>query len=386
MRKYLGYGVILLLVVGGIFWYRSSTLAADGSSAALLTPAGDQDLSGYATATIPDNVEFPRDLGTHDDYQTEWWYYTGNLEADNGRQFGYQFTIFRRALAPEGGELADASDWRSNQLYFAHFTVTDVQGEGFYPAEKFSRGAVGLAGAEASPYRVWIENWQAVENEDGLVEIIAETDEVALNLTLTETLPPILHGDGGLSIKGPGEGNASYYYSLIQQRSEGEVRIGTETFNVTGLSWKDHEYSTSALEDGANGWDWFSVQFDDGSALMFFEIRKNDGGLSDFSHGSYIAADGTVTPLEKGAWELEVLDEWTSPTSGATYPSGWRITVPSLDLEMEGTPLLENQELNVSTIYWEGATEFVGTKGGVPITGLGYVELTGYAQSMEGRL
>ena len=388
MRKYVGYGVVLILVVGGFFWYRTTSMAAaDAGAAALLTPAGETDLDGFATATLPNNVEFPRDLGPHNEYQTEWWYYTGNLETDNGRQFGYQFTIFRRAFSPEGGEASlETSEWRSNQLYFAHFTITDVEGEGFYPAEKFSRGAVGLAGAQASPYRVWIENWQAVENENGLVEIIAETDEVALNLTLTQTLPPILHGDGGLSIKGPGEGNASYYYSLIQQRSEGTVRVGSETFAVTGLSWKDHEYSTSALEEGATGWDWFSMQFEDGSALMFFEIRKNDGSLSDFSHGSFIAADGTITPLEKGSWELEILAEWTSPTSGATYPSGWQITIPSLDLVLEGTPLLKNQELNVSTIYWEGATEFSGTRGGVPVNGRGYVELTGYAQSMEGRL
>ncbi|MEZ4593060.1 MAG: lipocalin-like domain-containing protein [Chloroflexota bacterium] len=376
--------IFALLVAGGLVWWNfgagSETAVAE---ATFLQVA--EDTTGFARATEPNNIEFPRDLGAHDDYQTEWWYYTGNLDDGNGRQFGYQFTIFRRALTPEAVEDA-ASDWRSNQVYLAHFTVSDVANEAFYPHERFSRGAAGLAGAQAVPYRVWLEDWSVEEMPSGEVRLLADGGDVALDLLLTQTLPPILHGDGGLSAKGPEPGNASYYYSQVRQETRGTVRIGEETIDVTGLSWKDHEYSTSALSEGAIGWDWFSMQFDNGSSLMFFQIRREDGTLEPFSSGSFIAADGTVTHLTREDWSLEVLDEWTSPTSGATYPAGWRIAIASLDLVLEGRPLMPNQELNVSTVYWEGASQFSGTLAGQPVSALGYVEMTGYFASMNGRI
>ncbi len=376
--------IFALLVAGGLVWWNfgagSETVVAEATF--LQTT---EDTTGFARATEPDNVEFPRDLGAHDAYQTEWWYYTGNLEDGNGRQFGYQFTIFRRALTPEAVEDA-ASDWRSNQVYLAHFTVSDVANEAFYPHERFSRGAAGLAGAQAVPYRVWLEDWSVAEMPTGEVRLLADGGDVALDLILTQTLPPILHGDGGLSAKGPEPGNASYYYSQVRQETRGTVRIGDEIIAVTGLSWKDHEYSTSALSDGAIGWDWFSMQFDNGSSLMFFQIRREDGTLEPYSSGSFIAADGTVTHLTREDWSLAVLDEWTSATSGATYPAGWRIEIESLELVLEGRPLMPNQELNVSTVYWEGASQFSGTLAGQPVSALGYVEMTGYFATMNGRI
>jgi predicted secreted hydrolase len=362
-----------------------------------LPPVGSS--AGFARATEPGAIEFPRDLGPHDDYQTEWWYYTGNLETADGRPFGFQFTIFRRALAPPsaleiefGGQESapknsvSSSDWRSEQVYLAHFTISDIAADAFYPAERFSRGAARLAGASAEPYRVWLEDWTIEAVAPGRVRLRAQTGEAALDLTLTETLAPVLHGNGGLSVKGPEPGNASYYYSIVQQQASGTVSIGGETFDVSGLAWKDHEWSTSALSEGAVGWDWFSLQLDNGGALMLFEIRHENGTREPASAGSYIAPDGAVTPLALGDWTLEVTDTWTSPTSGGEYPAGWRITVPSIGLELEGRPLMANQELNLSTVYWEGAVEFSGMLAGEPIGARGYIELTGYAGSMEGRL
>lgn len=350
-----------------------------------LPPAGS--IEGFARATVPDAVVFPRDFGPHDDYQTEWWYYTGNLATADGRPFGFQFTIFRRALSPSPeNSPAATSEWRTNQVYLAHFTISDIAADAFHPAERFSRGAAGLAGAEAVPYRVWLEDWSIEEIAPGRVRLHARTNEVALDLTLDETLPPVLHGDGGLSQKGPEPGNASYYYSIIQQQAAGTVAVGGETFDVTGLAWKDHEWSTSALSAGAVGWDWFSLQLDNGGALMLFEIRREDGTREPTSAGSYIAPDGTVTHLTLDDWTLEVTDTWTSPTSGGEYPAGWRITVPSVGLVLEGRPLMADQELNLSTTYWEGAVGFSGTLDGMPINAQGYIELTGYAGSMAGRL
>ena len=270
------------LLIGRPLWAGNGAQAPEAALESL-PPAGSAE--GFARATEPDAVEFPRDLGPHDDYQTEWWYYTGNLTTADGRPFGFQFTIFRRALR-EGESVVSSSDWRTNQIYLAHFTISDIGADAFYPAERFSRGAAGLAGATAVPYHVWLEDWSVEEIAPGQVRLHARTDEVALDLTLDETLPPVLHGDGGLSQKGPEPGNASYYYSIIQQQAAGAVTVGGETFDVTGLAWKDHEWSTSALSAGAVGWDWFSLQLDNGGALMLFEIRRADGTREATSAGS----------------------------------------------------------------------------------------------------
>jgi predicted secreted hydrolase len=397
--KRLWIGLTIVALIAAAVWLMRPLPAGSGdapleASLQSLPPAASP--AGFSRATEPNSIVFPDDLGAHPDYQTEWWYYTGNLQTADGRPFGYQFTIFRRALTPgesEPGSLSGnsvsetaASDWRSNQVYLAHFTISDPAGDGFYPAERFSRGAAGLAGATAEPYRVWLEDWTIEEIAPGQVRLRAATDQTALDLVLTGTLPPVLHGDGGLSPKGPEPGNASYYYSIVRQQAAGTVRVGAETFDVTGLSWKDHEWSTSALPPGAIGWDWISLQMDDGSSLVLFEIRRDDGTLEATSAGSYITPDGEVIHLSLGDWTLEVTDTWTSPTSGGEYPAGWRITVPSIELELEGQPLMANQELNVSTVYWEGAVAFTGRLAGEPVSAQGYIEMTGYAGSMEGRL
>jgi predicted secreted hydrolase len=389
--KYITWFVLpvlsLLLVVGC-----SRASARQPADASLVSLLSEPDPGAYEQALLPNNIEFPRDLGEHPGYQTEWWYYTGIVQAENGRQFGYQFTIFRRALSPLPefeatlNQLDETSEWRTNQLYLAHFTISDIANSEFYKAERFSRGSLGLAGAQSVPYRVWLEDWQVYETGPDSVRITAHTGDMALDVTLRQTIPPVLHGDGGLSQKGPEVGNASYYYSIVQQATEGTVTIGDEPFAVTGLSWKDHEYSTSVLSQGAIGWDWFSLQFDNGTALMLFQIRNEDGSIEPFSSGSFIDTDGSVTLLSHEQWELTVLDTWTSPDSGATYPAGWRLEIPDLDLRLEGRPLMPNQELTVSTVYWEGAVGFEGMLGDTAVRAQGYVEMTGYAGSMEGRL
>jgi predicted secreted hydrolase len=382
MRRFIA--VFLILIVAAFaFWLLRSEDTAVPANAALESLLVDDGTTSdaFARATVPGAVNFPRDLGPHEDYQTEWWYYTGNLQTEDGRDFGYQFTIFRRAIQPmsEIPQVDNPSTWRSNQIYLAHFTVSDMGGDEFHVAERFSRGGAELAGAQAQPYYVWLEDWSVTEVEPGTVRIQADTEDVSLDLTLVETMPPVLHGDGGLSQKGPEPGNASYYYSIVRQATSGELVIGEETFQVDGLSWKDHEYSTSALSPGSVGWDWFSLQLDDGSALMLFQIRRDDGSIEPYSSASFISNDGALQTLGHEEWQLDVLDTWTSPHSGGEYPAHWRLRIPSIALDLEGRPMMADQELNVSTIYWEGASEFSGTLSGEPVTARGYVEMTGYA-------
>ncbi|NJN54599.1 MAG: hypothetical protein HC804_07480 [Anaerolineae bacterium] len=299
------------------------------------------------------------------------------------REFGYQLTFFRRALSPptEAQEShSEDSAWRTNQLYFAHFTISDINDSRFYQQEKFSRGAAGLAGAAAEPYHVWIEDWAAEEIAPGVVRLTAQSGTLALDLQLTQTLPPILHGDGGLSQKGPEVGNASYYYSFVQQPTTGTIRLGDETWTVAGLSWKDHEYSTSALTRDAVGWDWFSAQLENGAALMMGQIRQADGRVNPTFAGTFVSAEGTTVPLAVTDIQLSVTDEWRSPTTNISYPAGWRIVVDKVGLELTAVPLMPNQELTLSSTYWEGAVAYDGTVEGEPISGRGYVELTGYGE------
>lgn len=340
--------------------------------------------SGFETAMTQRDWQFPQDFGAHPGYQTEWWYYTGNLATPEGRPFGFQLTFFRQALAAHPGMVPGASDWRGQQIYSAHFTVSDIEADRFYPTEQFSRGQLGLAGAAAAPYHVWLNTWSATELAPGQVQLQADTEGVAIDLLVNQTKPPVLQGDRGLSIKGQEPGNASYYYSLVQQPTTGTVTIQHTPYTVSGLTWQDHEFSTSSLSAGTVGWDWFSLQFEHGAALMLYTLRHEDGSLEPTSAGTFVAADGSQHSLSSQDWQIQVRDRWKSPTSGAVYPASWEMTIPRLELHLQAKPLMANQELNTSTAtYWEGAVTFTGKQADNPIAGQGYVELTGYADRLD---
>jgi predicted secreted hydrolase len=345
------------------------------------------DSTGFAQVEGDPGLTFPAAQGPHPDYQTEWWYYTGNLHTADGRQFGYQLTFFRRALEPANLRSSRASGWAAEQIYMGHFAVTDVTGGQHVEFERLSRGAAGLAGAQADPYHVWLEDWTVEQTSPDQYRITAQEEGIALDLTLVEGKPPALHGKQGYSQKGPEAGNASAYYSQTRLLAEGTIMVDGKTFPVTGLSWMDHEYSTSALSDGQIGWDWFSLQLDDNTELMLYQIRRADGSIDPYSRGSYIDAESQVAALDRlaGNFEIAVLGEWTSPASGAVYPSGWRVTLPEYGLDLTLEPLLDDQEMNLSTVYWEGAVRISGTRNGTAISGMGYVELTGYDGSLEGQ-
>lgn len=340
--------------------------------------------TGFQKALPPAKITFPDDFGPHPDFQTEWWYYTGNLDSPQGRHFGYQLTIFRRALIPQSQRVERGSNWAADQVYLAHFAITDVQGGQHTAFERFARGAAGLAGAIAEPYQVWLEDWYIREISPGRYEMFASQENYSLELLLTDEKGPVLQGINGYSQKGPDPGNASYYYSQTRLATEGTLTIGEFVFAVEGLSWKDHEYSTSALSGDQVGWDWFALQLDDGTELKVYHLRKADGSIDNYSSGSYVTAQGKLVPLGNNSFEIVPQSTWSSPSSGAVYPSGWQIRVPEFDITLVVKPYLENQELNVSYSYWEGAVSVQGYVGEHNVDGSGYAELTGYAQSMAG--
>lgn len=335
--------------------------------------------AGFPTATAPRQFEFPRDHGPHAEYRNEWWYVTGNLDDVNGRRFGFELTIFRFALTPETPPSDSA--WRTNQVYIAHFAVTDANAQTFYVAERFSRGAAGLAGAENDPFRIWIDDWEIAADVDKARperwRLQAADSKFALDLSLIAAKQPVLNGIDGLSKKSAEVGNASYYYSVTRWQSDGRLRIGQREFAVTGLSWLDREWSSSALASDQQGWDWFALQLSDGSDLMFYNLRKSDGTQDTFSGGTWISANGESRHIDRSEIDVTVVDTWNSP-QGGTYPAGWKIRLKSEDLALSVVPIMDDQELSTTVRYWEGAVDVTGSHAGADVSGRGYVELTGY--------
>ena len=356
----------------------------DDATRATLSLAGTlagADTAGYTRAVQPRPFDFPADHGPHPDFRSEWWYVTGNLASDDGRDFGFQLTIFRSALSPRAPDSESA--WATNQAYMAHFTVTDVTERRFYVQERFARGAAGLAGANADPLRVWLEDWR-IESESSTtfpMRLRATGEDVALSLALAAGKPVVLQGTQGLSQKGPEPGNASYYYSFTRLPAAGTLVVDTDTIPVRGAAWLDREWSTSALAEGQVGWDWFALQLSDGWDLMIYRLRLEDGSAAPESGGVLVDPAGAKVPLTWGEDVLmENTDTWTSPVDRAAYPSGWRITVPERGWDLSVEPRIPNQELDVTFRYWEGAVSVRGTgEGGAAVAGRGYVELTGYA-------
>jgi len=372
-------GVALAVAALGVaffvLWPTGSRPRIDATIAVREALADDR--TGFARALTPRPLSFPSDHGPHADFRTEWWYYTGNLRTAAGRHFGFQLTFFRIALAP--GVVVRASAWATRQLYVAHFAVTDTAGGRFHAFSRASREALGLSGASAAPFRVWLEGWSA-EGDGSSARLRASDGDVALDLELSAAKASIAQGDRGLSRKGPEPGNASFYYSFTRMPARGVVRLGPETLEVSGEAWMDREWSTSALGHGVEGWDWFALQLDDGRELMFYLLRHRDGAIDPFSAGTLVAADGTTRALEPGDVRVETLARWTSPRSGVRYPARWRLSVPSAELRLEVEPRLADQELSVGTRYWEGAVAVAGSAGDRAVAGQGYVELVGYAK------
>lgn len=358
-------------------------------SADVVAALSGGDVEGFARVTEVKEFNFPRDHGAHPEYQTEWWYNTANVQTADGRRFGLKFTIFRRALTPTMPERQ--SEWATNQIYFADFAIADIAADQFYFKERFARGAAGLAGAQGEPYaKIWIEDWAITFDADGQgYHLRTAEGDLGMDVRLRMGKPIVFQGDRGFSTKNKGEGNASYYYSFTRSLLEGTITVRGEQFTVSGTAWFDHEYSTSVLGEDALGWDWFSIQLDDEREIMLYQIRLRDGGIEPTSNGTFVNADGSTRYLSMAAGDYSItpLGTWTSPRTGAVYPHSWRLTINTSDgiLELEVQPFMRDQELNTTTAYYEGAARVTGTQNGQPISGVAYVELTGYnVQTRQG--
>lgn len=332
---------------------------------------------GWRQAAAGYRYQFPRDHFAHRDFQTEWWYYTGNLRAAGGHRYGFELVFFRR------GQDSTASDnpsvWRVDDLYLAHLALTDIDDKQFRSYQRLNRAGPGIAGVDFETGRIWNANWQAQWNKaTGEQTLSAVAAGIRFTLHLTPDTPPIIHGEDGVSRKAAGEGQASHYVSLPRLEVSGTLNGAA----VNGTAWMDHEWFSNLLDAGQRGWDWFSIQLEDGSELMLFQLRRLDGGKDAFSSGTYIARDGTTTHLMNADFSLEPLATWTSVATHGSYPIKWRISVPRLKLTLECAAAIPNQELvpedSGGNAYWEGAVTYRGTAAGV-----GYLEMTGYAAPVK---
>ncbi|MCY4389446.1 MAG: hypothetical protein OXC18_20310 [Desulfurellaceae bacterium] len=390
MRRIVGILLLVAVLVGVGQWYlagqASDYIAAEPRLS--LSQALGGELAGFARADRPRVFRFPDDHGPHPAYRTEWWYYTGNLKSAAGRHFGFQLTFFRTALKAPTDRVGRTSAWGTQDVYMAHFALSDVAAQRFHAFQRLSRAALGLAGASAAPFRVWLEDWsvtgEMAAERPVSMQLSAEEQDVALDLRLRSEKPIVLHGRNGLSQKGAAAGQASYYYFLTRLRSDGVIRLGAEEFQVQGLSWMDREWSTSVLSEALQGWDWFAIQLTDGQELIVYQIRQQSGDIHPLSSGTLVAADGTSQALTSADFQIEVLRTWRSPADGTVYPAKWRLRIPGEAIELTITPYMADQEMHTLIRYWEGAVRAQGTAQGRSLAGDGYVELTGYGEKKAG--
>jgi predicted secreted hydrolase len=327
---------------------------------------------------------FPQDYFNHEDYQTEWWYYTGNLKSADGRRFGFELTFFRQGVsrAPAG------TKWFVNDLWMAHMALSDINGQRFYHEERLNRAGPALAGVDAQSGMVWNGNWQAhIAPRDEELRGLGDQFQFALNLTPAK--PPVVQGQNGVSRKAQGEGHASHYFSLTRLITSGSIQLEGKTYKVDGNSWMDHEFFSGSMAADETGWDWLSVQLSDGTELMLYRLRHKNGTIDPFSSGSYVDASGKATFLSANDFSMSpdsISDSatlWTSAQTKAAYPIKWHVSIPQLKMAFDVTTPLKTQELtnNFGPSYWEGAVDATGSRDNAPLSGTGYLEMTGYSAS-----
>ena len=333
----------------------------------------------YKLALPGYRFQFPRDYFNHEDYQTEWWYYTGNVRARDGHRFGFELTFFRQGIS----RAANPAPWYVHDLWMAHLALSDIDGQRFHHEERLNRAGPGIAGVDAGSGVIWNGNWKAriAPNEENLRGI---GKDFGLTLKLVPMKPPVIQGQDGVSRKAAGVGHASHYYSLTRLLTSGTIYAQGKAYQVDGTSWMDHEFFTGSMAADESGWDWLSVQFDDGSDLMLYRLRHKDGGIDPYSSGSYVDAHGNSRFLPSQDFVMTPAADrrWISPETRAAYPLRWHVSIPILNLAFDVTTPLRAQELTgkFGPSYWEGAVDVAGASAKSTVRGVGYLEMTGYAE------
>lgn len=330
----------------------------------------------YVPALPGYQYQFPRDNFNHPEYGTEWWYYTGNVRATDGHRFGFELTFFRQGIS----RAAATSPWHVNDIYMAHLALSDINGKHYYMAERLNRAGPGIAGVLAPT--VWNGNWHT-EIEQHAHSLRGLSDDFSFLLQVTPQKAPVIQGRDGISQKAAGTGHASHYISYTRMGTNGTITLHGKRYQVKGDAWMDHEFFSESMSSGEVGWDWLSMQLQDNSELMLYRLRHKDGSVDPYSSGTYIDSEGKPTYLSLGDFAMTARGTtWKSPRTAAIYPVGWSVQIPGLNLQLDITTPLDDQEFvsHFGPSYWEGAIDISGHHGEQAVRGSGYLEMTGYAQ------
>ncbi|MGI8556026.1 MAG: lipocalin family protein [Pyrinomonadaceae bacterium] len=329
-------------------------------------------------------VELPRDLAAHKNAQTEWWYYTGHFETDGGRHFGFELVFFKRRTDLDKFSLVPLRLF-GNPIYFAHFAITDYENKKFrYAHRKSANGWFDSTASESEKhFRLRLGDCSLREADGAHILRATIGSDLTFEATLKPTKKVVLNGNKGDGVSFKDTGQASRYFSYTRMQMEGDIVMDGETEHFTGAAWMDREFGTWTPTEKQKGWDWFSIQLDNNCELMCYQIRGGAGGVSEFSSGSFVDEYGNSTYLSHTDFTIEPTGYWKSPRTNAVYPSGWKLKVPKVDLELTITPIIEDQELDTRgttmIIYWEGVCKVAGNHS----AGRAYVELVGYDRSHD---
>ncbi len=342
---------------------------------------------GFRRALPGYTFAFPRDHGSHPDFKTEWWYFTGNLADAEGRRFGFEYTIFRSALAAPKGGAPTASALAAEQMYLAHFAISDLGGERHGCWEAAGRAGFDLAHASVEGMELRVGEWTMHMAEGERIALHTSVAGAGIDLKLVPAKPLVLHGKDGVHQKAGDAGQASHYYSYTRLDTSGSLRWEGREYQVEGIAWMDHEFGSDQLASDQVGWDWFALQLDSGEELMLYQMRRKDGSYSAQSAGSLIGVQGGAVTLPGESYKISATGSWRSPVSGGVYPMGWKVTIPGQRGELTVTPAFSAQEMTTDrftgTVYWEGAVTVAGNWKGASASGRGYVELVGYASGIK---
>ena len=373
-HRYGGFGLPWLLAATLliILWGCEERRVEDAGNN-LRDSLGIESAEGFRKALAVREFNFPRDHGAHQGYRNEWWYLTGNLSDTEGNDFGYQVSFFRVRLSPENNEVKQSSRWATNHIWMAHVALTNGRSGKHDSVERFSRESLGLAGVQAEPFHIWLDDWQIIAVDNKTWQLLIATAEFKLQLRLSPSKPPVLVGERGLSQKSATPGNASYYYSITRLHTEGKITLGDEVQRVSGDSWFDREWGSSALDKDQEGWDWFSLQLNSGEELMYYRLRNSQGQTHPYSAGIWVDSKGHSQQLSAEEIVLTPTDWWQSE-DGTRYPIGWQLVYGERYWRIES--LIKNQLMKTQLSYWEGAIKIFDAESRQ--VGRGYLELTGY--------
>ncbi|WP_044043280.1 lipocalin-like domain-containing protein [Caballeronia insecticola] len=337
-------------------------------------------------------IDWPKDSGAHPPFRTEWWYATGWLDTPDHQPLGFQITFFRSNTGKgnNGNGTNNVSAFDPAQLIIAHAALSDPAYGRLVHDQNVARQGFGLAYAKEGNTNVKLDAWRMTRAPDGSYAVQADAAGFALHLTFTPTQAPMIQGEQGYSRKGPSPEQASYYYSEPQLTVTGSVTRPSAAANgsaktnasiaVTGRAWLDHEWSSTLLPPDAAGWDWLGANLDDGAALMAFKVRSRDGHAV-WAHAALRDRTGRTTPFGPGDVEFTPERQWRSPRTNTVYPVAMNVRVGAMHWRL--SPLIDDQELDsrdsTGALYWEGAVRLDGDGG----SGRGYLELTGYAKTLE---